>query len=234
MADEIPVESLQVTLVAHAGAPAPDTLVAALRRDAIDVEIIMLDDATELAPPTRPIVIAWLPQGADARQLQGLVTWRARAPQTTRLIGCSPDGGVADSERALAAGFDDFMAGRTSPRELSARLRALKRRLRPTVPRSGERLRFGRLVLDGSRHELWIDMRRVPVTAMEMAILGALIEAQGRALTRAEPLDRVWGEDELDVGLRAVDNLVCRLRRKLGDPRLLVTVRGVGFRVADK
>jgi DNA-binding response OmpR family regulator len=95
-------------------------------------------------------------------------------------------------------------------------------------------VRFGRLVLDGARHELWVDGRRVSVTAMELAILSALMHASGRTMSRAELLDQVWGEDELEVGVRAVDNLVCRLRRKLGDPGLLVTVRGVGFRLSDR
>jgi two-component system OmpR family response regulator len=60
------------------------------------------------------------------------------------------------------------------------------------------------------------------------------MQASGRTMSRAELLDQVWGEDELEVGVRAVDNLVCRLRRKLGDPGLLVTVRGIGFRLADR
>jgi DNA-binding response OmpR family regulator len=223
------------TLVTLGDRPAPQTLVLALVRDAIDVDVCALGEPSEAAPPTRPLVVAWFSAGrlTDER-LAELVAWRARAGFPVRLIGCAPEGGVADSERALAAGFDDFMSGRISPRELSARLRALKRRLRPPPSRQPERLRFGRLTLDAARHELWIDARRVALTALEMAILAELIAAQGRALTRTELLDRVWGEDELDVGVRAVDNLVCRLRRKLGNPALLVTVRGVGFRLSDQ
>jgi DNA-binding response OmpR family regulator len=177
--------------------------------------------------------VVWLArQQTGEGRLAALVAWCASASLPVRLIGCAPEGGVADCERALAVGFDDFVAGPISPRELSARLRALDRRLRRPA-RLAERLRFARFSLDASRHELWVDGRRVPVTALEMAILAELIGAQGRTLTRTELLDRVWGEDELDVGVRAVDNLVCRLRRKLGDPALLITVRGVGFRLAD-
>jgi DNA-binding response OmpR family regulator len=228
-----PVSALLVTL---GETPAPDTLVAALVRDAIDVEVIALGDVSVALPPSRPLVVVWF--GAtghpgEARLIE-LVAWRGRASIPVRIVGCAPEGGVGDSERALAAGFDDFMSGRISPRELSARLRALKRRLRPSPAKASERLRFGRMTLDASRHELWIDARRVALTALEMAIVAELIAAQGRALTRVELLDRVWGEDELDVGVRAVDNLVCRLRRKLGDPELLVTVRGVGFRLSDQ
>ena len=227
---------VSATLVTLGDGPAPETLVAALLRDAIDVEVVADGDVSVALPPSRPQVVEWF--GASRQASEGrlgeLVAWRASASFPVRIIGCAPEGGVADSERALAAGFDDFMSGRISPRELSARLRALKRRLRPPPARLVERLRFGRMTLDASRHELWIDAKRVPLTALEMAILAELIAAQGRALTRTELLDRVWGEDELDVGVRAVDNLVCRLRRKLGDPALLVTVRGVGFRLSDQ
>jgi DNA-binding response OmpR family regulator len=233
----IPVaEALQSLVLVLEGAPAEMPVVTALSRDAIDTEVASFPEGeTELeAPPDRPLVVVWMPAGVSDARLAAIVAWAQRSLGQVRLLGCAPDGSVSDSERALSAGFDDFMAGRYSSRELVARLRALARRLQLGRPRVNERVRFGRLVLDGARHELWVDGRRVPVTAMELAILSALMQASGRTMSRAELLDQVWGEDELEVGVRAVDNLVCRLRRKLGDPGLLVTVRGVGFRLADR
>jgi hypothetical protein len=227
-------ESLQSLVLVLDGAPSPATVQGALARDAIDVELMAFGDTEPESPPDRPLVVVWMPANVSEARLSAIVGWATRAHGQVRLLGCAPDGGVADSELALSVGFDDFMAGRYSARELVARLRALARRMQLGRPRSPERVRFGRLVLDGARHELWVDGRRVPVTAMELAILGALMQASGRTMSRAELLDQVWGEDELEVGVRAVDNLVCRLRRKLGDPGLLVTVRGVGFRLADR
>jgi DNA-binding response OmpR family regulator len=231
----VPVAEVPKSLVlVLEGAPPETLVVTALQRDAIDTEVASFGAVEPEEPPSRPLVVVWMPPGVSDERLAAIVAWAQRSPAQVRLLGCAPDGSVADSERALAAGFDDFMAGRTSSRELVARLRALARRLQLGRPRVAERVRFGRLVLDGARHELWVDGRRVAVTAMELAILAALMQASGRTMSRAELLDQVWGEDELEVGVRAVDNLVCRLRRKLGDPGLLVTVRGVGFRLADR
>ncbi len=238
LAEEIAVvtvaETLQSLVVVLDGAPPEETVVGALARDAIDTEVMPFGENEPELPPERPLVVVWMPPGVPDERLATIVAWAGRAHGQVRVLGCAPEGSVADSERALAAGFDDFMAGRYSSRELVARLRALARRLHLGRPRASERVRFGRLVLDGARHELWVDGRRVPVTAMELAILSALMQASGRTMSRAELLDQVWGEDELEVGVRAVDNLVCRLRRKLGDPGLLVTVRGVGFRLSDR
>ena len=64
-----------------------------------------------------------------------------------------------------------------------------------------------------------------------MELLWTLASARGRALTREELLDSVWGSDNLDVGPRAVDNLIQRLRRKVGVAEVVHTVRGIGFRV---
>jgi DNA-binding response OmpR family regulator len=77
-----------------------------------------------------------------------------------------------------------------------------------------------------------INGRRVRLTATELAVIRALIDARGRALSRSEILDLAWGEQNLEVGERAVDNVVLRLRRKIGEPNMIETVRGVGFRLA--
>ena len=61
----------------------------------------------------------------------------------------------------------------------------------------------------------------------------ALVEAGGQSRSRADLLERAWGDEALEVGERAVDNVIMRLRRKLPDPDLVVTVRGVGFRLAS-
>jgi DNA-binding response OmpR family regulator len=60
----------------------------------------------------------------------------------------------------------------------------------------------------------------------------ALVRARGRTLSRADLLDAAWGDADLDVSERAVDNVILRLRRKLSRPDVIQTVRGVGFRLA--
>ena len=98
-------------------------------------------------------------------------------------------------------------------------------------PRTG--LRFGEISIDASRFELVYKSKRVLLTRTELAVMCALVEAQGRTIRRAEILDAAWGDQEFEVGERAVDSVVLRLRRKIGDPGAIVTVRGVGFRLAD-
>ena len=191
---------------------------------------LAVDRADPLRLPETPaVLLVFTQRGVSAHTLAPFLRWRDARPGRA-LIACAPDGSSEDSERALAAGVDDFVAGHGSARELAARVRALIRRTRR---RASEQLRWGRISVDAERHEAWVDGRRIGLTTMELALLSRLVEVRGKALSRVELLDQVWGKDNLEVGLRAVDNLVLRLRRKLGS-RVIVTVRGAGFRVADR
>lgn len=123
-------------------------------------------------------------------------------------------------------------------RELAGRLRAVARRL---VPRPGAaaavgRLGVGRFTLDAAGHDLWVGERRVRLTKLESRTLAALMRAPGYTLSRAELLDRVWGDEAAETSPRAVDNVVQRLRRKVGGAaeEAIVTVRGLGFRLAPE
>jgi DNA-binding response OmpR family regulator len=165
-------------------------------------------------------------------RLEEMVAWRAQLGRSIALIGCAPLGGTEDSERALAAGFDDFVAGRSAPREMARRLRAVVRRsARRRRPAPSQRTRYGRVRIEPGEHRLWVDGKRISVTRTELAVMTVLVEACGQSRSRADILTRAWGADALEVGERAVDNVVMRLRRKLPEPDLIVTVRGVGFRL---
>ncbi|HEY8143986.1 MAG TPA: response regulator transcription factor [Kofleriaceae bacterium] len=224
-----PFGPLVVGLVQQAGAPPAEAFAADLARESVDVR--RLTGSGE--PPSADLraILVWLPRGAAREVYAGLVAWRARADRRVALVGCAPTGGSEDSERALAAGFDDFVAGRAAPREMSRRLRAVVRR--SSASRAGTRRRFGRIRVEPDEHRLWVDGRRVTVTRTELAVMTALVEAGGQSRSRADLLERAWGDEALEVGERAVDNVIMRLRRKLPDPDLVVTVRGVGFRLAD-
>lgn len=219
--------TLPVTLVVCAGSRSAGDLAEALAREGIEV----VETRPPLADqPSSPLVLGWLPAAADEATLTRLVKWRGRSPAPCALLGCAPDGAGADSERALAIGFDDFVAGRQSPRELAGRLRALARRLVPSASSLG-RLGLGRMTLDASGHDLWIGDRRIRLTRLESRTLAALMRAPGHALSRSDLLGRVWGDATTGTSLRAVDNLVQRLRRKVGDPEMILTIRGLGFRL---
>ena len=90
--------------------------------------------------------------------------------------------------------------------------------------------------MDRERYEVRIDGRVVPLTAVEFRLLVALLEADGRVLSRDQLLDAVYGQDEAEILDRTVDVHIGRLRDKLGDdaerPRYVATVRGAGYRAA--
>jgi DNA-binding response OmpR family regulator len=227
-----PFGPLVVGFVVREGAPPPEPFASELEREAIQLAPAAFPPAgaAAVAPvPDARVVLVWLPAGVPPGELAEVAAWRDRAA----VIGCAPTGNTEDSERALAAGFDDFVAGRAAPREMARRLRALERRTRRAAARAGRRERFGRIRLDADQHRLWVDGQRVALTRTELAVMTALVDAGGQIRTRADILLKAWGDEGLEVGERAVDNIIMRLRRKLPDPDLIVTVRGVGFRLAD-
>ncbi len=137
-------------------------------------------------PPAADVVVAWVPAGHPADGLAALVRWAATATEPVGLIGCTPSGDRADAEEALAAGFDDFIIGELSVRELAARVRALSRRLHLSANQADEGPRFGSIALDLARHQLWIGGRRVTLTRTELAVMQALVSAR-RAGPSAAP-----------------------------------------------
>ncbi|MBY8884476.1 response regulator transcription factor [Streptomyces sp. PTM05] len=135
---------------------------------------------------------------------------------------------VADRVAGLQAGADDYLVKPFALQELELRLQALLRR-RPASP--GDTVRAGELVLDPGSREVIYAGAPVRLTRREFELLEVLARNAGMVLSRDQLLDRVWGYD-FEVRTDAVDTFVSYLRRKLeadGRPRLIQTVRGVGF-----
>ncbi|MEU9113563.1 response regulator transcription factor [Streptomyces sp. NPDC048483] len=135
---------------------------------------------------------------------------------------------VADRVAGLQAGGDDYLVKPFALDELVLRLHALLRR-RP--PAATDAVRVGGLVLDAAARTVRLDDRPVELTRREFELLEVLARNAGLVLTRDQLLDRVWGYD-FEVRTDAVDTFVSYLRRKLetgGRPRIVHTVRGVGF-----
>jgi DNA-binding response OmpR family regulator len=172
-------------------------------------------------------------------EIDGMSVLRAVRRQTeVPVVILSARGTVQDRIQGLAAGADDYVPKPFSPAELVLRVRrVLARAATGTEPGAArEPLRLGDLSVDRERHEATIDGRAVPLTTAEFRLLTALLEADGRVLSREQLLDALHGLGESDVLDRAIDAHVRRLRDKLGDsaeqPRYVATVRGVGYRAA--
>src|SRR5688572_3751583 len=123
----------------------------------------------------------------------------------------------------LDAGADDYLVKPFEVEELTARIRALMRR------NQGETLAHADLVLDPESLTARRGGRAVALTRREAELLELLLRNARGVVTRELALERVWGDGE--AGANVVDRYVAYLRRKLGDPPLIHTVRGVGFKL---
>jgi DNA-binding response OmpR family regulator len=146
-----------------------------------------------------------------------IVLLTARAQEAEKVLG-------------LQLGADDYVTKPFSPLELRARIEAVLRRARGTA--APDTYRFGEVVLDMARCELTRAGKTVDITPVEFKLLAAFVRSRGRVLSRAQLLDQVWGD--VHTGDRVVDTHVANLRKKIepepGEPRYLVSLRGLGYR----
>jgi len=138
---------------------------------------------------------------------------------------------VSHRVAGLEAGADDYMVKPFALPELVARLRALLRRAGAVAEGDGELIESGDLVVDPARRIARRGEREIELTRREFDLLEVLTRNDGIVLSRSQLLERVWGYD-FEIDSNVVDVFVGYLRRKLeseGEPRLIQTVRGVGF-----
>ena len=135
---------------------------------------------------------------------------------------------VDDRVTGLQLGADDYLPKPFAMRELVARVRALGRRY-PEEP--GISLRIADLTLDLSTHDVHRGAKRIELSPRELTLLKVLMREPGRAFTRTELCERVW-EHEHEYDTKLVEVFVGRLRKKLGEPQLIHTVRHVGYTIA--
>jgi DNA-binding response OmpR family regulator len=142
----------------------------------------------------------------------------------------------ADRVAGLETGADDYVTKPFSPREVVARVRAVLRRAARPNPPSKQGLSLP-LSTDPETRRAAVNGEALELTRVEFDLLHAMLEAPGRVFTRAQLIERIWG-DNFAITDRTVDSHVKALRRKVtdagGDAALIETVRGVGYRVSDQ
>jgi DNA-binding response OmpR family regulator len=152
-----------------------------------------------------------------------IIVVTARTEESDRVLG-------------LELGADDYVLKPFSPRELLARLQALVRRATGNVGPGPGVIRAGRVAVDLTSMRVTVDGAEVTITSGEFQLLRVLVERRGRVLSREQLLELVAGSSE-DAFDRSVDVRVSRLRQKLGDdpkhPRMIRTIRGLGYMLAD-
>ncbi len=148
----------------------------------------------------------------------------ARTEEVDKLVG-------------LGVGADDYVTKPFSPREVAARVKAVLRRDRGTRDAGATLLRFAGLTVDRDAREVRAGGTAVSLSALEFDVLAALADAPGRVFSRRQLLERVWGYDFFGDE-RVVDVHIRSLRARLGDeaanPRLIATVRGVGYKFVGR
>lgn len=207
--------------------PLADAIARGLRQEGMAVDVAYDgSDGHEKALVTRYDVLVLdrdLP-GVSGDQILADV---AASGALTRVLMLTASGTVADRVEGLGLGADDYLGKPFDFDELVARIRALGRRATPPAPPV---LRAGDVELDPARRTVVRAGQGVDLTRKEFGVLEVLLGAAGRVVSSEELLERVWDE-YADPFTTTVRVTVMTLRKKLGEPALIETVVGSGYRV---
>src|SRR6202165_904041 len=183
----------------------------------------------------RLIVLDLMLPELDGLALMRIVRERSEVP----IVILSARGSAADRVYGIHEGADDYLVKPFSPAALVVRVQAVLRRTERASARPKDRgtILHGDLAMDLDRLEVRRENQIIPLTAAEFRLLTALVQADGRVLTRQVLLDSLYGQVQGDALERTIDVHVGRLRDKLGEavdsPRYIATVRGAGYRAVE-
>jgi DNA-binding response OmpR family regulator len=204
-----------------------DAVAEWLRREAFAVDVVYDGDAAleRLGVNEYDVVVL----DRDLPVVHGDDVCRALVDSgaDSRVLMLTAAASVRERVAGLAIGADDYLPKPFAFVELSARVHALLRRARPAAPPVLER---GGIRLDPARREVLRDGRHLALARKEFAVLVELMRANGTVVSAEELLERAWDEN-IDPFTNVVRVTVMKLRRKLGEPQVIETVPGVGYRI---
>jgi len=180
-------------------------------------------------PPTLIVLDLNLPDGDGVELCR-----RIRKSSDVPILMLTARDEDVDKIIGLEVGADDYMTKPFNPRELVARVKSVLRRAAPERRRSeSAELRHGDLVINSGKREVYVGDEEIRLAPKEFDLLWELLDHRGIVLTRDQLLERVWGYT-FAGDTRTVDVHVRQIRRKLGDASPIVTVWGVGYKVASE
>jgi DNA-binding response OmpR family regulator len=204
-----------------------DTIAEGLRRRAMAVDVCYDGDtALERVAVHRYDVVVL---DRDLPEVHGDEVCRAivAAGAETRVLMLTAAAGIRDRVDGLDLGADDYLTKPFAFAELAARVRALGRRARPALPPV---LEHAGIRLDRPRHSASRDGLLLSLSPKEFAVLEVLMRAEGTVVSAEELLEKAWDENA-DPFTNTVRVAMMTLRRKLGDPPVIETVAGAGYRI---
>jgi DNA-binding response OmpR family regulator len=204
-----------------------DTIAEGLRRRAIAVDVCYDGDAALERVMVHRYDVVILDR--DLPRVHGDEVCRrivARGGET-RILMLTAAAGIRDRVDGLDLGADDYLTKPFAFAELVARVGSLGRRARPALPPVLER---AGITLNRPQYRAWRDGELLTLSPKEFAVLEVLMRAEGRVVTAEELLEKAWDENA-DPFTNAVRVAVMTLRRKLGDPPVIETVPGAGYRL---
>ncbi|NUR29589.1 MAG: response regulator transcription factor [Catenulispora sp.] len=204
-----------------------DAVATGLRRESMAVDVVYDGDAALERISVNDYDVVVLDRDLPLVHGDDVCRHVVGSGLATRVLMLTAAGDVADRVEGLTLGADDYLAKPFAFPELIARIRALGRRAVPALPPVLER---SGLRVDPSRREVVRDGRLVALSPKEFAVLEVLMRADGAAVSSEQLLEKAWDENA-DPFTNVVRVTVMTLRRKLGEPAVLMTVPGAGYRI---
>jgi DNA-binding response OmpR family regulator len=206
-----------------------DTVAQGLRRLAMAVDVVYDGDSALERLTVNRYDVAVLDRDMPGRTGDDVCRQVVGSADGTKVLLLTAAAGIRDRVEGLGLGADDYLTKPFAFAELAARVQALARRsgaaLPPVLEQDG-------IVLDSTRHTATRDGQMLTLSSKEFAVLHVLLRACGRVVSTEELLEQAWDE-HADPFTNTVRMTVMTLRRKLGDPPVLHTVRRAGYRIGS-